>query len=538
MSRARVVGLFLAWTGFCVWPASSHATVEGKSYQYIAGLASLVAPFEPGAMVFETGGVFRVDYGAEGVAGFVGTWKAAAGSWSAEFRDGVTPVTYRGVSFGQTVFGVSERGGRTALIFGSVADLIPEPPAGEYIDEVLVPSDPATAGFFGEALAISGDTVVVGAAYAEHGGLVQAGSAYVYRKVAGNWVSEGKLTASDAAAFDNFGDAVGIFGDTIAVGAYNASHSGMEQPGAVYIFHKTGGGWTQEAKLIPSDPEEFQGFGWSVAVGQDTVAVGARFDSRVADVSGAVYVFHRTGPTTWGPPQKLKESSPQYSDFFGGSVALDANTLIVGADGRKVAGQSAAGAAYVFTRSMGVWSPQAVLTASDPKEFDDFGWTVSIDGDAAVVSSRDNITVGNHSARGAAYVFRRSGSLWTQEAKLIGADSIPPDGFDHATAAIDGNSVVMGLRSDYIGYQPCGSAYVFTKAGGTWQQQAKLLPPDALVGTYFHFGIAVGLAGSTAVIGADGRGAAYVYDIAPLQSAPSTAGPASPASRSTPARRR
>jgi hypothetical protein len=162
-----------------------------------------------------------------------------------------------------------------------------------------------------------------------------------------------------------------------------------------------------------------------------------------------------------------------------------------------------------------------------------------------VVSSRDNITVGNHSARGAAYVFRRSGNVWTQEAKLIADDGAPPDGFYDVTAAIDGDTVVVGMRNDYIGYQPCGSAYVFTKTGGTWQQQAKLLPPDVETGLYYHFGIAVGIAGNTAVIGANQssyagfdppkQGAAYVYDVTPLQSAPLTA--PSP-SRSPPARHR
>jgi hypothetical protein len=518
--------------GLCLLPvAPVFGGVGGKSYEYIAGLYSLLPPFDPGAMVFEASGTFRVDYGSEGVAGFVGTWNEAGGIWSAEFQDGAITKTYRGVSFGTMVLGMASGAGPSKLLFGSEAAVVPEPPAGEFLDDVLEPFDDPTS-FFAEAVAVWQDVVVAGAAYDDHSGKVQAGSAYVYRKVGGNWTPDAKLIADDAGDFDHFGESVAVYGDTIAVGAYDATHSDLLEPGAVYVFRNTGSEWVQEAKLIASDPEEFQAFGWSVAVGPDTVAVGARFDDAVAEASGAVYVFQRTGPTTWGPPQKLKSDSPEYSDFFGGSVALSGDTLVVGADGRDVDGQVSAGAAFVFARNSGVWSQSATLTASDPKEFDDFGWSVGVSGDAAVVGSRDYVTVGNHTGLGAAYVFRRMGVTWSQEAKLTAADREAPDGFDNVAVAIDGDTVVMGVEGDYVGYEPSGSAYVFTRSGGNWQQQAKLLANDVQFGLYSHFGTAVALSGSTAVIGADGRDAAYVYDVAPLQPAPPPV--ATPASQIAP----
>jgi hypothetical protein len=304
------------------------------------------------------------------------------------------------------------------------------------------------------------------------------------RRVGNQWVPDGKLIAHDAGEFDHFGESVAVHGDTIAVGAYDATHSELLEPGAVYVFRRTMEGWVQEAKLIASDPHEFQGFGWSVAVGPDTVAVGARFDEEVAEVSGAV---------------------------------------------------------YVFTRTAGVWSQQAVLTAGDPKEFDSFGWTVDIDGDAIVVGLRDNITVGNHSARGAAYVFRGAGASWTQEVKLIAADAMPPDGFDNVAVAIEGDTVVMGVKRDYVGYQTSGSAYVFARTADVWQQQAKLLPPDVELGLYYHFTLTVALSDGQAVIGADGSsygsvdppklGAAYVYDVSTFATTQQRAGSVSDRSR-------
>ena len=518
--RLRTHYVLACW--LCLMPvATVFGAVGGKSYEYVAGLGSLFPPFDPGAMVFESNGTFRVDYGSEGVAGFVGTWNEAGGIWSAEFQDGAVTKTYRGVSFGTIVLGMASGAGPSKLLFGSEADVTPEPPAGEFQEDVLEPFDDPTS-FFAEAVAVWQDTIVVGAAYDDHSGLVQAGSAYVYRKVGGTWMPDGKLIADDPGEFDHFGESVAVHGDTIAIGAYDATHSDLLEPGAVYVFRKVEDEWVQEAKLIASDPEEFQAFGWSVVVGPDTVAVGARFDDAVAESSGAVYVFQRIGATTWGPPQKLKSDNPELSDFFGGSVALSSDTLLVGADGRDVGGEVFAGAAFVFTRSSGVWSQAATLTASDPKEFDQFGWSVGVSGDAAVVSSRDYVTVGNHSGLGAAYVFRRMGVAWTQEAKLAAADQEAPDGFDNVAVAIDGDTVVMGVEGDYVGYQPSGSAYVFTRSGGNWQQQAKLLPDDVEFGLFYHFGTAVALSGSTAVIGADGRDAAYVYDIAPFQPAVTT----------------
>lgn len=179
-------------------------------------------------------------------------------------------------------------------------------------------SDAQAADNFGRSLAISGDTVIIGAT--ESG--VGTGSAYVFVRSGSSWMEQQKLTASDATAGDLFGGSVAIDGNTAIVGAFGEDSAGHNRNGAAYVFVRSGSTWTQQQKLTASDPRDIADFGWSVTVQSNTVIIGAPGDSELATSSGAAYVFTRSG-TTWTQQQKLTASDPDDFDNFGFAVHLD-----------------------------------------------------------------------------------------------------------------------------------------------------------------------------------------------------------------------
>ncbi len=174
------------------------------------------------------------------------------------------------------------------------------------------------------------------------------------------WNQQAKLTAGDAATGDRFGRAVAVSGDTAVIGAYWDDDGGTES-GSAYVFTRTGGVWSQQAKLTASDPGAFDWFGVSVAVSGDTAVIGARWDDDGGTDSGSAYVFARSGEV-WSQQAKLIPSDLAANDFFGISVAVSGDTAVIGAHGNDDGG-SESGSAYVFTRSGVAWSQQAKLTA-------------------------------------------------------------------------------------------------------------------------------------------------------------------------------
>ena len=256
----------------------------------------------------------------------------------------------------------------------------------------------------------------------------------------------------------------------------------------------------QQAKLTASDGVADDYFGWSVAVGGDTAVIGAIHQ---AGYRGAAYVFVRSG-VAWSQQAKLTASDGVVDDLFGWSVAVSGDTAVIGARGKA----SSRGAAYVFVRSGATWSQQATLTASDGVANDVFGWSVALSGDTVVIGARDKA-----SSQGAAYVFVRGAGAWTEQAKLTASDGATNDYFG-GSVAVSGDTAAIGA-SGKEGAR--GAAYVFTRNGVAWSQQAKLTASDSAANDYF--GKSVALSGDTAVIGAEGegdweeafQGAAYVF---------------------------
>src|SRR6266540_2968214 len=264
-----------------------------------------------------------------------------------------------------------------------------------------------------------------------------------------------KLEASDPAAFDGFGFSVAISGETVVVGAlFDDGAAGLQQ-GSAYVFARSGGVWTQQQKLLASDAAAGALFGISVAISGETVVVGAPGD----DAGGSAYVFARNGGV-WSQQQKLRASDAAVADSFGASVAISGETVVVGAIGDDGAAGRDQGSAYVFARSGGVWTQQQKLEASDAAANDLFGLSVAISGGTVVVGAPfDAGAAGN--SQGSAYVFARSGGVWSQQQKLEASDAALGDQFGFSVA-VSGGTVVVGAHDDSgAAGRLQGSAYVF-----------------------------------------------------------------------------
>ena len=386
----------------------------------------------------------------------------------------------------------------------------------------LTASDADSGDFFGNAVALSGDTLVIAARRDRDEGR-ESGSAYVFQRDGVAWAQQAKLTPSDLDAGDWFGDAVAISGNTIAIGAPN-----HDDQGAVYVFQRNGTAWTQRAKLTSADASTHDRFGNSIGISGDTIIVGAWRD----EATGAAYVFQRSG-ATWRQQARLTATDSAAEDQFGGAVAISGDTAVIGAP-RDDDASTGSGSAYVFQRSGMTWVQRAKLTPrSGAADMDNFGRSVAVSQDIAVV--------GAFSRSGAAYVFARSGTMWALQAVLTesarasaparsfqgisGSIRILDDAknesvFDHfgESVSISGDTVVVGAYGAALATQgpDTGAAFVYQGSGTTWTKQARLTASDA--GEHDELGISVAISGDIVVVGAQrdddagpNAGSAYVY---------------------------
>ncbi|MEO7730647.1 MAG: FG-GAP repeat protein, partial [Kofleriaceae bacterium] len=369
----------------------------------------------------------------------------------------------------------------------------------------LVASDGGDFDELGLSVAVSGTTALVGSPFDDDRG-DNAGAAYLFVRSGTTWVQQAKLTASDGGANDTFGSAVALSGDTAVIGA-KSDDDAASDAGAAYVFVRTGTTWTQQAKLTAGDAASNDQLGMSVAVAGDTAVVGTVNENEHGDRAGAAYVFARAG-TAWTQQAKLTAADGAEADQFGISVAVSGDTAVVGAWGDDDLGASS-GSAYVFVRAGTSWSQQAKLNAADGAAIDEVGVSVAVDGDTALIGAVF------HEDRGAAFVFVRAGTSWSQQAELTADDAAQGDNFGDAVALV-GNTALIGAPSDSDLGAASGSAYVFARTGTSWSQQAKLTASDGA--SVDLFGVSVALSGTTAVVGALGNdqrgssaGAAYVF---------------------------
>jgi MYXO-CTERM domain-containing protein len=323
----------------------------------------------------------------------------------------------------------------------------------------LTASDAAKGDGFGQSVAVSGTIVVVGAPYHTVGGHSEAGAAYVFVQSGTTWSQQQELTAGDAAASDAFGNSVAVSGTTAVVGAPFHEANGHSESGAAYVFTQAGTTWSQQQELTAGDGATADLFGFSVAVSGSIALVGAYQHTVGTTVSaGAAYVWVQSG-TTWSTQQELTASDGAISDFFGYSVSVSGTTAIVGALQHNVGTFVSAGAAYVWTQSGTTWTQQAELTASDGAADDLFGYSVAVSAGTVIVGALQH-EVGTNAQAGSAYAFTRSGTTWTQQQELTASDGAAEDLFGSSVAA-SGDLVIVGAPQHEVGaLAQAGAAYV------------------------------------------------------------------------------
>ncbi|MBK9336156.1 MAG: FG-GAP repeat protein [Lewinellaceae bacterium] len=360
-----------------------------------------------------------------------------------------------------------------------------------------------TDAFFGYSVAISGDYAIVGAFGKDVSSKANQGTAYIFiRNGNSAWTQQAILTASDGDSGDEFGFSVGISGDYAIVGAPGKRIAGSKvREGKAYIFFRSGASWTQQAMLTAADGSAGDEVSCSVAIFGNYAILGAsKKDVGGNADQGKAYIFVRSG-TTWSQQAALTASDGAAQDFFGFSVAISGNYAMVGAYGKTVNGNTIQGKAYIFLRSGIFWSQQAMLTASNGATNDLFGNGVAISDDYAVVGAPGKDVAGGYLDVGAAYVFVRSGTTWSEQAILTASDG--KAGRFGTGVAISGDYVCIGAEN--IGGN---RAYVFGRSGMTWSQIAILAASNNVPSD--KFGSGVGISGNHILVGdvlKDGLGA-------------------------------
>ena len=412
---------------------------------------------------------------------------------------------------------------------------------------------------FGRTVAISGDTMVVGVPNEDsnqttitttastNNSAVDSGAVYVYVRSGTSWALQAYIKAGNSSAGDSFGSSVAIDGDTIVVGAplEDGSQSSISasfpvfsfatSSGAAYVYTRSGTTWTMQNYIKPTNNEAGDLFGTSVAVSNDTIVVGAPAEeSNTTGTSttassnnssvgaGAAYVFKRAA-STWTQQSYLKAATNKTNVKFGSAVAVDVDSIIVGAPGdssnvsgvvngtggSSSSGSTSSGAAYVFKRSASTWAQEAYLKEGTTVAGDQFGTSVSISGETAVVGAPFET-----SNTGSAYVFARSTATWSQEAYLKSPNADTNDKFG-TSVSVRSNLILIGSPGESSsltsvtqgsgtsgdnGASSAGAAHLYRKSGASWPQLAFLKAPNSGAGD--AFGSSVAISGSTLAVGA------------------------------------
>jgi hypothetical protein len=409
---------------------------------------------------------------------------------------------------------------------------------------------------FGYSVAIQGDTMAVGAKGEDSASAgidgdqtdnsaIDSGAVYVFVRNNGVWTQQAYLKASNPGSGDQFGHEVDLDGDTLVVSALyedsdatgingDQANDNAQDSGAVYVFTRSNNTWSQQAYIKASNAESNDGFGTSATLDNDTLVVGAYQEdssatgvngdqtSNASSVSGAAYVFVRNGGV-WEQQAYLKASNTGADDRFGASVAVENDTLFVGAvwessNATGIAGDqvnndaSRSGAVYLFTRAGTTWTQQAYIKASNTEADDWFGAEVDLSGDTLVVgalfedSEANGVggdqTNNNASSAGAVFVFVGSGANWTQQAYIKASNSDAGDEFGEeiaiqgdtlVIAANSEDSVATGVDGDQLDNTviDSGAVYVFERAGGVWSQISYLKASNTDAGDGFGYNLAL-----------------------------------------------
>lgn len=355
---------------------------------------------------------------------------------------------------------------------------------------------------FGMTVDIDGNTAAVGASGFRFSDFPLP-VVCVYSREAANWTKEQCLSEEDEVpnSDDNYGFAIAVSGDTLVVGAASDVTNGVIG-GAAYVYVRDGHTWSLQQKLFASDRADFDQFGIAVDVLGDTIVVGAHGDNDEGFQTGAVYVFRRNG-TTWTNEQKLKASDAAPDSAFGLSVALSGQTVAIGAPGES-SGALFSGAVYVFVNDGTSWEQQGKIKANNTTMNQQLGSTVSVSGDTIVAAAPGELIgepaddFNNVLSKGAVYIFERTGTSWDHQKRFFERDRNRTGGFA-VRAAIDGDTIIVGDPTYDAGARFTGAVYVFERKGNGWSLKHTLAANDGQFLQAMGFSIAV--SGDTVIAG-------------------------------------
>ncbi len=441
---------------------------------------------------------------ADSNTGAVYVFERGTGDWSTAVR--LFPSSQQtGERFGTSVALAGDR-----LVAGAPRSDVPTTDAGLarvfrfdglfWTEETTLAENDNWASFqggsgdkFGESVAIDGDTILVGAP-GKDDKATDAGATYAFTRNEGEWIFQQKFLAPGGWFDWDFGHAVAVAG---AVGFAGApATSAGTSPGAVFALPC----FAQSARLPRPSALEGERFGFSVSACGETLLVGAPFAGPEGEENtGSASVWVPKG-TAWEMEAELVPAEPDRFSLYGFTVSLSGDTAAIGSNGARVGGVRL-GAVFVFVRSGGAWTEEQKVSPPGLLSSDAFALAVAIDGDTMVASAYLDDDFGENA--GSAYVFTRSGGAWSLEQQIFPGETVP---FAHfgASLAISGDTIVVGAPNDEFGHVGIGAAYVFTRSGGVWTREAKLVADVPAIGD--RFGTSVAVSGDTIAVGQSALG--------------------------------
>lgn len=397
------------------------------------------------------------------------------------------------------------------LIFsGCLGSVVSAAPTSQFEEAQFAASDAIPGQQFGTSIALDGDTLVVGAPLDDRRG-ENSGSVYIFERLGNTWFETARFSGGESSANDQFGYSVALVEDTLLVGSPYDSDEGFNR-GSAYFFQRTRSGWLQTARVLASDAENGDSFGFAVALGGGRAIIGAVLGGtpQIVD-SGSAYIFEQN-LASWTQTHELLAADAAAGDQFGFDVALTDTWAVVGARWDDDAG-STSGSAYVFERGFSSWGQSAKLTASNARAGDEFGRSVAVWDNQVVVGAPLND--GRCPDGGAGFVFEFGAMGWSETAVLYASDANENDQLA-CGVSISADGVFLGAWLD--GYMDTGSVYRYELANGVWSDTSRYIASNPRNSDYLGCGVAA--SGALLAAGApyrddggDASGSAYLFSV-------------------------
>ena len=379
---------------------------------------------------------------------------------------------------------------------------------------IILSKDSQAEDYFGYSVAIDGNTLLVGAHKVDIADEKDAGAAYVYVLGDNGWHQQAKLVAEPFFVGDTLGGNVALKSDMAMLGAMRRDDKGKDS-GAVISFVRQSNNWQQKQIITAPDAKQGDAFGQSISLTENYLVIGAPRKDALGEDSGAAYIYKREDDV-WHYQTKIIANDGKKGDLFGISVAIDGNTILVGADLHDEKAENA-GAVYVYVLDKGAWEQEAKLVASDAGKTDIFGVRVALSNNTALISARRDDIDGVGVDAGSAYIFERKGRTWTQKIKLTSPDGEADDRFGRGVALSADRAIISAMNHDSNGTNT-GAMYVYEKAADGWKYTSKITAKVSFPND--RFGWNVGLSENMAVISSPNfngsgmySGAVFVQDL-------------------------